>query len=141
MKINLTVSGRFRDILAAKGAALRDAANAAVVRQTNETKGAMRVQIAQRLTPQSANALRGIFKANNDVPSVEPEVVGFVHSAWFRKSRRGGPNIDLFAAFERGDVIAPATKNSLAVPLPAAYDVVGIPMGARGGVEAHADRG
>ena len=39
--------------------------------------------------------------------------------------RRGGPDIDMFKAFETGAVITPVKGKNLAIPLPAAYTVVG----------------
>jgi hypothetical protein len=138
VRLNVSVSGKLRDVLAQKGIALQDAGNAAVVRQTQETHGEMRVQIAQRLSPRAANALRSRRFVNPSTVGGEGEVVGFINSAWFRKSRATGQNIDMFAAFERGDVIRPVRGKFLAVPLPAAYTVAGIGgrNGARPTVEA-----
>lgn len=130
VRLNLTVSGRLRDILAAKGVAIQDAANAAVARQTDETKGAMRVEIARRLTPRAANALRSRKYVNPSQFGGEGDVAGYIHSAWFRRGRASGQNIDLFKAFETGAVIRPVRGSNLAIPLPAAYGVAG--LGGRG---------
>jgi hypothetical protein len=127
LRLNVSVSGKLRDVLAQKGIALQDAGNAAVVRQTDETKGEMRVQIAQRLSPRAANALTSKRIVNPPAGGqAEGEVVGYIHSRWFRRSKATGQNVDLFAAFERGDVIRPVRGKFLAVPLPAAYSVAGI---------------
>lgn len=112
--------------MAAKGLTIQDAANAAVVRQTDETKGEMRVQIAQRLSPRAANALRSKRFTNPTPGGGEGDVVGFIHSAWFRRSRSTGEQIDMFRSFETGAVIRPTRGKFLAIPLPAAYTVAGI---------------
>jgi hypothetical protein len=107
------------------GTSLQDAGNAAVVRQTNETKGQMRVQLGQRLgrKGRAANAIRSRFYLN--ASGAQADTVGYIHSAWWRKSRRGGPDIDMFKAFETGAVIMPVKGKNLAIPLPAAYAVLG----------------
>lgn len=124
MRLSFKVSGNLKRELEKSGLALQDAANAAVLRQTDETKGAMRVQIAQRLSARSANALRSRQFVNSSSVG-QGDVAGFIFSGWWRKSRRGGEDIDMFKAFEDGAVIAPARGQALAIPLPAAYDVVG----------------
>ena len=126
MRLSVNVSNKLRDVLQAKGAALQDAVNAAVVRQTDETKGAMRVEIARRLTPRAANALRSKLYANPPKGgAAEGQVAGFINSAWFRRSKSTGGNVDMFAAFEDGAVIRPVRGKNLAIPLPAAYAVAG----------------
>lgn len=124
MRLSFKVSGNLKRELEKSGLVLQDAANAAVLRQTDETKGAMRVQIAQRLSARSANALRSRQFVNSSSVG-QGDVAGFIFSGWWRKSRRGGEEIDMFKAFEDGAVIAPARGQALAIPLPAAYDVVG----------------
>lgn len=106
------------------GLSLQDAGNAAVIRQTDETKGAMRVQVAQRLSSRAANAIRSKRYVNSSTAG-QGDVAGFIFSAWWRKGRRTGEEIDMFQAFEDGAVIAPARGQALAIPLPAAYDAVG----------------
>jgi hypothetical protein len=130
LRLNLTVSGNLRGILAAKGLVIQDASNAAVVRQTDETKGEMRVQIAQRLSPRAANALRSRRFVNPTPGGGEGEVVGFINSAWFRKPKAGGDDIDIFKSFETGAVIRPVRAQNLAIPLEDAYTVTG--LGGRG---------
>lgn len=131
MKLALRTSGSLRRHLAAEGLVLEDAANAAVVRQTEQTKGAMRVQIAARLSPRAANALRSRLYLDQGKGG-QGTVGGYIFSAWWRKDRRGGAAIDLFWAYANGAVIRPAKGEALALPLPAAYAVVGLPRGARG---------
>ena len=125
MRLSLTVTGSMKRYMQEAGTSLQDAGNAAVVRQTNETKGTMRVQIGQRLgrKGRAANAIRSRFYLNASGP--QADTVGYIHSAWWRKSRRGGPDIDMFRAFETGAVITPAKGKNLAIPLPSAYAVVG----------------
>lgn len=124
LRLGLTVSGSLKRELEQTGLSLQDASNAAVIRQTDETKGAMRVQIAQRLSTRAANALRSKRFVNSSAAG-QGDVAGYIYSGWWRKSRRGGEDIDMFKAFEDGAVIAPARGQALALPLPAAYDVVG----------------
>lgn len=127
MRLSVNVSNKLRDVLQGKGAVLQDACNAAVVRQTDETKGAMRVEIARRLTPRAANALRSKLYANPPKGgAAEGQVAGFINSAWFRRSKSTGGNVDMFAAFETGAVIRPVRGKNLAIPLPAAYAVAGL---------------
>jgi hypothetical protein len=125
VKINVTTSAKLRDFVNSTGLTIEDAGNAAVVRQTRETLGEMRVQIAQRLTPRAANALREKRYLNPPVPGGQGQVVGFIHSAWFRSSRLTGDDIDIFRSFETGAVIRPVRGDWLTIPLPAAYSVVG----------------
>lgn len=108
------------------GSPLRDAADAAVERQTEETKGAMRVEIARGLGNRVANALRGEFYLGR-----QGQVVGFIHSKWW-KQRADGELIDLLAAFERGALLTGSRGQSIAIPLPAAYNILGL-SATRGG--------
>ena len=124
LRLNLRVSGSMKRELEQAGLSLQDAGNAAVIRQTDETKGAMRVQVAQRLSPRAANAIRSKRFANPSAAG-QGDVAGYIYSGWWRKNRRGGDDIDMFKAFEDGAVITPARGQALAIPLPAAYDVVG----------------
>lgn len=126
-------AGQLQAELERLGSAVQDAANAAVVRQTAETKDLMRGQVAAKLSPRAANALRSkeYVNAPNSGLGVAGEVAGFIYSAWWRKDRKGGDNVDMFAAFERGDVVY-APGKQLAIPLPAAYQVVGLPRTGRG---------
>lgn len=124
MRLGLSVSGSLKRELEQAGLSLQDAGNAAVVRQTDETKGAMRVQIASRLSTRAANALRS-RRYVDPTATGHGEVAGYIYSGWWRKNRRGGDDIDMFKAFEDGAVIAPARGQALAIPLPAAYAVVG----------------
>jgi len=125
VRVNLNVTGSMKQHMREIGTSLQDAGNAAVVRQTDETKGQMRVQIGQRLgrKGRAANALRSRLYLNAGGP--QADTVGYIHSAWWRKSARGGPDIDMFRAFETGMIITPARAKNLAIPLPAAYTVVG----------------
>jgi hypothetical protein len=135
MKIEATYAkGVLEAELVRLGSGVQDAASAAVLRQTEETKGVMRGQIAQRLSARAANALRSkrYVNAPNSGRGTAGEVAGFIFSAWWRKDRQTGEDIDMFAAYERGDVIFSA-KGLLAVPLAAAYRVVGLAKGTRGG--------
>lgn len=122
-----------RRALETYGSDLQDAFSAAVVRQTEETKGAHRVQIAARLGSRAANALRGRVYPSTKSGGQEYQglAAGFIYSAWKRRAAGGGPRIDLLAAFEDGASIRPVRGGALAVPLPAAYAVSGIPRGRR----------
>jgi hypothetical protein len=125
VRFALQVSGRLAESLRERGLAVQDAANAAVVRQTSETLGEMRVQVASRLSVRASNALRQ-RRFTNPSTVGQGDVVGFINSAWFRQSRSGGGRIDLFRSFETGMTIYPtAGKRTLAIPLPQAYAVVG----------------
>lgn len=127
MKISATIP---RDVLAqhmaALGPQMQDAGNRAVERQTKETLFEMRGEVTRGLSARAANALRSRL-----YPNPSQDVGGFVFSAWRRKPRSGGQDIDMFAAYERGDVIRPVRGKYLAIPLPAAYSVVGLPRGIR----------
>lgn len=125
MKLSLRVTGNLRRQLQADGLAIEDAGNAAVVRQTDQTKGGMRVQIAGRLSARAANALRSRLDRFQSSTGGQGNVVGFIHSAWWRKDRKTGDNIDMFWAFEHGAVISGVNRGHLAIPLPAAYAVAG----------------
>ncbi|MFZ1427181.1 MAG: DUF6441 family protein [Geminicoccaceae bacterium] len=125
MKLSLRVTGNLRRQLQADGLAVEDAGNAAVVRQTDQTKGEMRVQIAGRLSARAANALRSTLYRNPSVRGGQGNVASYIHSAWWRKDRKTGDNIDMFWAFEQGAVISGVKGRHLAIPLPAAYAVAG----------------
>lgn len=109
------------------GSLVLAAGNAAVVAQTVETRDAMRAQVAVRLSGRAANALTSQTYANSGRIAG-----GLVYSRWWRRARATGEEIDMFAAFERGDVVRAVRGQFLAIPLPAAYAVVGIPRGTRG---------
>ncbi|MFZ1425853.1 MAG: DUF6441 family protein [Geminicoccaceae bacterium] len=123
-----------RQLFNQAGADLQDAANAAVVRQTEETRDQMRLQIAQRLGNRTANTLTSRTYINTADGPKGPagSVGGFIFSRWWRRPVRGGDQIDLLAAFERGDAITPR-GGGLAIPTPQAYLVVGASRG--GGVK------
>lgn len=112
--------------LAQSGPQFRDAANAAVMRQGDETKGAMRAHIEQRLSRRAAGTITSETHVGRD-----SAVAYYIHSRWWRRPARGGEAVDLLAAFERGDTIVPARGGALAMPLPAAYNVVGLSAGYR----------
>lgn len=135
MKLALRTTGSLRRHLEAEGLVLEDAANAAVVRQTDETKGAMRVQIEARLSRRASFALRSKLYLDQGKGG-QGTVGGYIFSAWWRKDRRGGANIDLFWAYENGAVVSSAGHQALAIPLPAAYAVAGLAPDARGRVRA-----
>ncbi len=127
--MNLTVKTEGASLsrqMATLGSDIQDAANQAVERQTAETLGRMRGHIAQRLSTRAANALRS-HKYVNTASALSPvgSVAGYIHSGWWRKPRGGGEDIDMFAAFERGDVVRPQRGQFLAIPLPQAYAVAG----------------
>jgi hypothetical protein len=98
-----------------------DAGNRATERQTGETKQAMRTKITQGLSARAANALR----QKKIINPAEQQFVGFLYSAWRRKPRAGGADIDMLSAFETGATIRPVRGRYLAMPLPAAYAVAG----------------
>jgi hypothetical protein len=109
-----------------------DAGNAAVVRQSRKSLGDMRVHIASRLSQRAANAMRLGKPGQPFLLNPDQTVVGFIRSGWWRKKRGVGTNIDMFAAYERGEVIVPVRGKALAIPLPAAYAVVGATKAGRG---------
>lgn len=112
--------------MTALGPQMQDAGNRAVERQTKETLLEMRGEATRGLSARAANALR-----SRVYPNPSQDVGGFIFSAWRRKPRSGGQDIDMFAAYERGDVIRPVRGKYLCIPLPAAYSVVGVPKGIR----------
>lgn len=120
MKLEVTVDTTPLKEIGELGTPLRDAADAAVERQTRETQGEMRVEIARRLGSRAANALRSRLYLGR-----QQEVVGFIHSKWWRK-RADGELIDMFAAFERGAEITGSRGQNIAIPLPAAFNILGL---------------
>lgn len=136
--LDVRVEGALPAIMANLGLNLKNAINAAIDRQTEETKGQLRVRIAGGLSARAANALRSKVRGNPD-----ETLTGILHSAWWRAARgpnpnavvvRGarGPSIDMLSAFERGDVIRPqGGRSALALPLPAAYDTISRRAGRR----------
>ena len=120
MKLEVTVDTTPLKEIGELGSPLRDAADAAVERQTEETKGQMRVEIARRLGSRAANALRSRLYLGR-----QQEVVGFIHSKWWKK-RADGELIDMFAAFERGAEITGSRGQNIAIPLAAAYNILGM---------------
>lgn len=108
------------------GSDLQEAANAAVRAQTAETVGAMRVHISQRLSQRSANTITSkVYENEADGPKgAAGSVGGWIYSRWWRRPRNG-EQVDLLAAFERGDVVQPVRGRGLAIALPQAYAVAG----------------
>lgn len=125
MRISATIDrGAFSAAIKAMGPQVLDAANRATERQTNETQLAMRSEITRGLSARAANAYRRKWTFNPI--SLGVQVVGFTFSAWRRKPRSGGQDIDMFAAYETGTIIRPTGgRKFLAIPLKEAYAVVG----------------
>lgn len=118
--------------LEALGSAVQDAANRAVERQTGETVGAIRTQIAGRLSARASGTIASRLYLNRGGENgPHGSVGGWIHSRWWRRPAGGGEQIDLLAAFARGGVILPRHGDALACPLPAAYNVLGLAAGYR----------
>lgn len=108
------------------GADLQTAANAAVRAQTSETLGRMRVHISQRLSERSANTITSkVYENEAAGPKGDAgSVGGWIFSRWWRRPR-SGEQVDLLAAFERGDEVKPVRGRGLAIALPQAFAVAG----------------
>jgi hypothetical protein len=120
MQLSVGIEARFAALMQRAGSQIKEAAGRAVVRQTEETQGAMRLRIAGGLGARAANALR-----KNLYPNPDGSVAGFVSSAWWRPAQGPSPHalkgrIDILAAFERGDAIRPWKGKGLAIALPTA---------------------
>lgn len=124
MKITATIDrDALPKIMAAYGPQFLDAGNRATERQTKETVQTMRSEITRGLSARAANAYRSKWIFNPVTGGVQ--VVGFTFSAWRRKPRSGGQDVDMLAAFERGEIIRPVRAKALYIALKAAYAVVG----------------
>lgn len=120
VKITVDITGDLLQHIGGLAPLIFDAANRAVERQSGETQQAMRTEITQGLSARAANAYR-----RKKIVNPNQQVVGFLYSAWRRKPRSGGQDIDMFAAFEQGAIIRPVRGKFLAMALPAAYAVAG----------------
>lgn len=121
MRLNVEVDSGFSEAVGAVGSALRDAADAAVEAVTEQIKGGMRVVIEAALGSRAANALRSRYYFGE-----HQEVRGLVHSKWWRTPAAGGAKVDMLGVFERGGVVASPFGGALAIPLPPAYNVMGL---------------
>lgn len=122
MKVDIQIEHSVSEAIGEIGSRLRDAADAAVVSSTNHLKNDMREVIDRGLGSRASYALRSDFYFGKRM-----EVVGFVYSAWWRTAADGLDKIDMLAAFERGGLIGSPFGGALAVPLPAAYNALGLP--------------
>ena len=77
--------------------------------------------------PSSANTITArYFDNETDGPKgAAGSVGGWIYSRWWRRPR-SGEQVDLLAAFERGDEVKPVRGRGLAIALPQAYAVVGV---------------
>ena len=124
MKLEVEVGHGLSEAIGEVGSKLRDAADAAVVATTNRMKNDMRGVIAAGLGDRAANTLRDDFFFGP-----HQEVIGWLFSKWWRTGARDGQKIDMIAVFECGGIIASPFGGALALPLPAAYNVLGLAAG------------
>lgn len=125
--IAVSIEGSLRDFARIRAEKLFEAANRAVRSQTKETAAAGKAETERGLGPRAKNTFTSKLYDNPD-----RTVGGFLFSRWFRKNRRGGPDVDILAAHERGDVITPVNAKALTIPLDAAYNALGQPAYQRG---------
>ena len=120
MQLDVQLSQPRLDVQMVRDAlALQAGTAAAIRRQTTETKGLMRADVASSLGGRAAMTVYSQVGPDKRIGVGEDgSVIGVVSSRWWAK--RGGRWVNVLDGFETGMTIRPTKGRYLAIPLPAA---------------------